>query len=265
MLSLVERILLKVGRANGHIKDLKSTIGAFLDNRPYSVKGNRNEHTGHLEWMLTSAREIPINICLIAGDAIQNLRSALDHLAWQLVLANGGSPTTSTCFPISKSAAVHLSKETQQRMAGMCAEAIAAINALHPYAGGNVTLWRLHSLNNRDKHKLLLAAAHALIYHDALPSQRLEITRLFQESYPSAAPPDLTGMTIRPEKALFPLEVGKVFFSIPEAEMENNFKFQLGIAFNEPGLIEGEMVLRTLENFSRVVQDIITNFSPFLI
>lgn len=37
---------------------------------------------------------------LIAGDCVHNLRSALDHLAVQLVIANGGAAGNKTSFPI---------------------------------------------------------------------------------------------------------------------------------------------------------------------
>ena len=37
---------------------------------------------------------------LILGDLLHNLRSALDHLAWQLVVDGGGTPSQDTNFPV---------------------------------------------------------------------------------------------------------------------------------------------------------------------
>ena len=47
---------------------------------------------------------IPPGFPLIAGEAAHQLRSALDHLVWQLVIANtGATPTgTKSGFPIFK-------------------------------------------------------------------------------------------------------------------------------------------------------------------
>jgi hypothetical protein len=42
-------------------------------------------------------------IGVIAGDAVHNLRSALDHLAWQLALLNTAKPHPRTQFPIARS------------------------------------------------------------------------------------------------------------------------------------------------------------------
>jgi len=98
---------------------------------------------------------MPFNAIATAGYIIQNLRTALDHLAFQLVLAAGNRPTKDTCFPIAKSLDVY-EKDKIRKTSGMRPEAIQAIDTLKPYAGGNHFLWGLHSLNNIDKHRVLL-------------------------------------------------------------------------------------------------------------
>ncbi len=45
---------------------------------------------------------LPFDALAAAGDIVHNLRSALDHLAFQLVLAGGHTPTTETAFPVWK-------------------------------------------------------------------------------------------------------------------------------------------------------------------
>jgi hypothetical protein len=45
-------------------------------------------------------RVIPIELVMTAGDAIHNLRSALDHLAWQLSHWENWKPTERCAFPI---------------------------------------------------------------------------------------------------------------------------------------------------------------------
>lgn len=49
-----------------------------------------------------------LRLAVVAGDILHSLRSALEHLAWALVLENGGEPSDSkpaTQFPISLGAA----------------------------------------------------------------------------------------------------------------------------------------------------------------
>jgi hypothetical protein len=210
--------------------------------------------------------EIPPQISAIAGDVIHNLRSVLDHMVWQLVLANNGTPTPGvTGFPVSNSPQEHTSRKFRGKIEGVGPDVIDAIDTLKPYYGGDEAVWRLHGLNNRDKHRLLLSAVSALTHHHLLPSQRERLIEGYFGSYPDATePPDLKGVFIKPTTARFPLEVGKVFLSIPESEMENNFTFGFGVVFNEPGIIEGDPVLDTIKLFYGRVGQIVTKLAPFL-
>ena len=45
--------------------------------------------------------DAPIEWSIILGEILYNLRSALDHLVWQLVLANGQTPGRHNEFPIA--------------------------------------------------------------------------------------------------------------------------------------------------------------------
>ena len=60
--------------------------------------------TGDVLIKLGKCQPIPEDFPLIIGDTLQNLRTALDHLVWQLILSNGGTPNVNSAFPISKSA-----------------------------------------------------------------------------------------------------------------------------------------------------------------
>jgi hypothetical protein len=55
------------------------------------------------EWVerFQVVREPPLRLGVMFGDCVQNLRSALDHLAWQVTLLDGGTPGDSTQFPIA--------------------------------------------------------------------------------------------------------------------------------------------------------------------
>ncbi len=55
-------------------------------------------------YRMTNVGEFTPYFSVVVGDVIHNLRSALDHLAWQLVILDGGQPNDSTQFPIYESA-----------------------------------------------------------------------------------------------------------------------------------------------------------------
>jgi hypothetical protein len=263
----LELVRAKIGRAVKHIGDLEAAVLAFLYGHPYEISLDYNDQTGQYEWSLVKAAEIPTSIPIIAGDAIHNLRSVLDHLVWQLILTQGQKPRPGvTGFPITETLEEYRTPKIRRKIEGVGPIAEATIDALQPYKGGNDALWRLHCLNNIDKHRLILSAASAMSHHHLLPSQKLEITEMFYGSYPDAsAPPDLSGVFIKPRAAAFPLEVGKKFFTLPRSEMEKDFTFKLNVAFNEPGIVQGETIVETVKQLSGLVIQIVDTLTPLLL
>jgi hypothetical protein len=49
-------------------------------------------------WKVNHPPPLPLSVLL--GVFLHNLRSSLDHIAWQLVLDNGGTPVKKTSFQI---------------------------------------------------------------------------------------------------------------------------------------------------------------------
>jgi len=76
----------KVERAKKHISDVNVEILSFLKTDPYKVSTKRDPHTRKLIYYVSNIQPVPNPIALMAGDAIQNMMSALDHLAYQVGL-----------------------------------------------------------------------------------------------------------------------------------------------------------------------------------
>src|SRR6266404_6209390 len=110
MFTAEERLRLihvKIERANKHISDLRTEIHAFLGSRPYEVGAKPDAKIpDKVVKYFISVQETPVIISAVAGDALFNLRAALDHLAYQLGSVNGASDRILrlTCFPISDNA-----------------------------------------------------------------------------------------------------------------------------------------------------------------
>src|SRR5258708_574746 len=96
----VDLIRPKTKRAYKHIRELQTAILAFKATNPHEVSAKRDPQTRKVIYYVHKADPLPDDIALIAGDALQNLRSAVDHLAYQLVLSAGGTPDIQTSFPI---------------------------------------------------------------------------------------------------------------------------------------------------------------------
>jgi hypothetical protein len=96
----------------------------------------------------------------IAGDAIHNLRTALDHLAHQLVLLSGGQPSGSTAFPIlSRPPWTWCDRRKLPVISGGVSEAIRErLDSIQPYQRRHPhDLDALRDLDNIDKHKVIVA------------------------------------------------------------------------------------------------------------
>jgi hypothetical protein len=67
-------------------------------------------------------------------------------------------------------------------------EAIDAIDATKPYAGGNDALWRIHKLNNVDKHRLLITVGSMVRSVDI----GSDMTRRMRKAFPDRKIPNMS-------------------------------------------------------------------------
>jgi hypothetical protein len=148
---------LKLMRAEEHLNAFEEESTAYLSSNFCSFAKVEDGEFCH--FFLIQNVSPPLRLSAILGDCVHNMRSSLDHLAWQLVLANGQSPTRQTAFPIFKNDEAYQGPRAQRLVKGMRTEAIEIINELQPYYGGhdplNHPLWFLHELDNADKHRTL--------------------------------------------------------------------------------------------------------------
>ena len=89
----------KVERARHHIEEADGAIREFLSRRPYRFIVEADEDPSYKRIVLTDAEPIPSTFSPIIGDAIHNLRSALDHVAWSLFRSKG-IPDKDIQFPM---------------------------------------------------------------------------------------------------------------------------------------------------------------------
>jgi hypothetical protein len=123
--SKIQLIRAKLERAEKHISDVDAAIRVFFESRPYVIVAKQDQKTGDYVSYVESVRDVPVNVPLIAGDAIHNIRSALDHLAWQLVLSAGNTPGQSTSFPIFDTAAKYETRSHRRAQAILRWQSIA--------------------------------------------------------------------------------------------------------------------------------------------
>lgn len=152
-------VRLKLERANVHIAHLLKMSEA-LEREARSAVAKVMDDDLHGRYIVERVPEIPREYPAVLGDAVHNLRAALDHLAHQLVLAQNGTPTRQTQFPIlrdaTKAADIH---------PGMPQTIKSVLEGSQPFRRRAVVeidpLWCLHHLDIADKHRQLLVTVVA--------------------------------------------------------------------------------------------------------
>jgi hypothetical protein len=158
MSTLYKDARLKVQRAKKHIADFTARMIA-LENTCIATVEHHEQGGQSLIHEIPDVGNALDNLSLIAGDAIHNLRSALDF-AWY--------STISRCLPdwLSDNTKFPV-RETRENVEGAlhgievdtrCIPLFECImTQIQPYKGGhNSAVWTLHNLDISDKHLLLL-------------------------------------------------------------------------------------------------------------
>lgn len=273
MPSVAERlrqVVLKVERAKSHVRDLEREISAFLDTNPYRVATTRDPSTRQLIYYVSDVEACPERLALIAGDAIQNLMSALDHLAYQLVCSDTDDAPPNPnwiYFPIQDTAEKYEAKK-RGKIEGARQETINAIDALKPYQGGNDSLWVLYRLNNIEKHRLLITVGSMYQSINLGAHVSTELAKFI------ASQPDspfhgkeipILDAFFKPADTKFPLKKGdQLFIDSPDAEPNEKLQFRFNVALYEPQIIKAQSLLKTVHQLTTLVEDIVTALTPRL-
>jgi hypothetical protein len=245
---------LKLEWAQKHILELEKILADFWASYPYSIFPEDHTEGGEQvrSWFLFNLKPVPFTVPLLAGDALQNMRSSLDHLIHQAIFKSSGSwPTKKIIgFPIGKNATEYRAPDFGGKVEGLRQEGKDILERMKPYHGGNEAFWRLHSLNNIDKHRVLITAYNSLTARKGTQRDRDRILRIYRGSYPDATVmPDLTNISVQANDVDFPLQEGSKLATLPISELEKEMSFSFDISFNEPGVVREPVaaVLRTSE------------------
>ena len=242
---------IKIDRAKRHIIDLKAEIDAFHARDPYRVLSHEDSQAGQRVIRVKVIEEIPSSWGAAIGDVVHNLRSSLDLLMNDLVVMAGNQPHRSTQFPVGIEVK-ELKPSFFEKVRGAEPRTIKLIKRLKPYEGGiGSALWRLHELDIRDKHRLLVpvGAAHRnVIFRPHIPtSDGIELP--------------LLSFAIRPADRQFPLRDGAELYREPLVMAVNTDpQVTLEIAFGDGQIFEGEPVIETLAQLAQAVDRVIGAF-----
>ena len=261
----LKQVTLKIKRAKEHVSDLERQLRAFLDSGPYKVAAKHDPETRKLIYFVTSAEPIPDCLPLVAGDAIQNLMSALDHLAYQIVCNDTGDnpPNPSQIyFPVADDAAKYEARK-RGKLDGARQETFDAIDALKPYKGGNDLLWVLYRLNNIEKHRLLLTVGSQAAGMNLGQLMAGHLSGTFPAEAVAAF--ESMNLFLVPADKGFPLKAGfELYIGAVDEKPNPKQQFRFDIALSEPGILDGKPLLETVNHFTALVDSIVTALTPRL-
>ena len=213
---------LKLGRAEEHIKTLETNVGEFFKTKPYRLDTEIKSDPGEFIIQARLEDAPPKHLGLLIGDALHNLRSALDHIAFDLA----GRPTNENVareieFPIFTDRSVYQT-QSPKRLVGIAEGAKTIIEGLQPYnrprldgAGLPYPLAVLYELSNRDKHRELYITGMALIDGVVGIDRRIVDVAIRYGPFEDGA------------------EIAR-FFAEPHMQVETRFSFSVTIKLEEP-------------------------------
>lgn len=167
----------KIARANQHLSELEAEIAASGDTDAVRLVQQFHPDVSTIEITVQGVPELPIEWALITADAIQNLRTALNYVAWELArwnLSNTRDPVDATQFPINSKAR----RFSERYLADLHCDHVERIKRLQPNGPDWLSTFRegmllqctveqlaamhplavLAELSNEDKHRALRVA-----------------------------------------------------------------------------------------------------------
>ena len=251
--------LLKLERARDHIKDLNARVNQFLAKHPFVLMERHQRKAGRTTYSVMAKESIPPELSLIIGDAVHNMRAALDMALFGMV----GDREPKIHFPFPKEptpeALKRAIKEGHVKVAGK--KVVEAISSLEPHINGKgIALYCIHALDIQDKHHLLILAAQRAAVVTGSPSGRI-LREVLRPNTPDGilivfdAPENANALTInRPY----------VTHGLPDSENEAKEQPAFAITFGEGEMLAGTPVVETLVDFAkeadRAVRELVTAF-----
>lgn len=155
---------LKIKRANKHIADLDMCIESLKERLVATAHVDTNSGCEYIKCGFTGVDESEVleEFSAIIGDAVHNLKCALDHV-WvetltRLIPARNWEKTKFPAFATRDDLEAALRNRKLQIDAPYFFRFI--IGQIKPYDGGDWAIRTVHKLDIRDKHWLLIPAIH---------------------------------------------------------------------------------------------------------
>lgn len=267
---------LKLNRAREQLKELHDkSWDWFHSGKHHTVRYEPNPQAG--TDILASAEQIPKDpFCLLIGECLHSMRSALDNLAYALAVSYTKPLPPAVAekseFPIfgnvNGQGAADFNKVRVRKIGGMNPLAQAEIERLQPYHRGNGygldPLWILHDLDRINKHRLLhVVVAQGIGLHaQFLPGSATDLARFHYEPVEGYLGMRLFSGPIETDtKIATTMQVPNK----PRDYVGMDYEPMFEIRFTPGTVVDDDGVERILEGIYRhITREVLSKLTPFL-
>lgn len=245
--------LLKIERARHHINNLQSRVESFLANKPFVLMEKHRRRAGETDYYVEVRERIPTELPLIIGDAVHNLRGALDVTLFAMV--GDIEPRIYFPFPRGERPTPEDIEQSIKKAHATAAgpKVVGTIKSLEPYIfGKGIALSCVHQLDVQDKHRLLILAGHraAILVgtgqENFLPNALIQATPTTRRVIVLDAPEGAVALQIRRAYATRHL---------PDPVNEVRPQPDFAITFGDNELLAGTPVVETLDDMASKTED----------
>ncbi len=231
---------LKLDRAKYHIHDLDVQITRFTHESLREIVIEPDPTPGYKVYKFRLLEPAPLDdFAVVTGDAVNNLRAALDNAVYSRAVLNGhASPRHKTCsFPFGPDKRNFLNAvKGCTSVPDSIRTCLESLRAYKDVKEGNVFLWALNDLCNRDKHALITPLLTGF-----------EDSRVVIRAGSIEPPTNRSWLYKRNEIELFRTNT----------DVEYDLHVSLAVAINEPDVLARKRLVPILERFATVVEAVL--------
>jgi hypothetical protein len=266
----------KLGRANEHLQTLRNEIGPFESQHAHTITVEHDADAPQYIFKVHGIAQPKPEWAYIAGDCIHNLRSALDHLVYQLsILGQGGrhlsiKEETRCAFPI-ESNPDEFTQNGERRIQLLRVGERTRIKELQPFNASDMSIWGpipdIQEPSRSEPARIPTLLNHLAHLDNIDKHRRVNTTWQSALWYAHADPPEPFGQSsVTAASLLDDAEIGRWGYQGAKPEIPTNLDlksyFPICIAIGEPSAAYGYGALDLLTWCEAAVERIIDFFRP---
>lgn len=228
----------KLARADQLFAELEEAVKKYSEAQPLEkIEVSHPAKPDHILHKVVVKDPLPNSVADLAGDIVNNLRSALDIATYTLAVKSGCEKPKNCAFPFAGSLAQMANSLGRSKDLPLPIQSLFV--GLQPYLGGDDILWALNEMCNTDKHKMILPVGTALIRTGA----NVGGTGFFSMPDPHVWNRDTQEMEL--------ITLG------PGAKFEYYFELYAWVAVNGIRVVDGKSILEVILKMGNRVLDIL--------